>query len=739
MMKTIGVLGLIGLLFAGPRVWAQPAAPAPGTGDQKAGSAIDSQIGEAVLQTEAILRLPKGGEAVVETKLLGVVNPPSGVSFEGVRFEGYGRRVNTGSRDVGQMVWSQVSKIVDGKERTAVLDSAWATQVVMEGDTVPAELRLSAGGDMAALVKAVQQLNDLDVEEPEEEEEKKVLENDPRGGSYGRSTGSSENDIAGEYQPLESTQPKIQTETVVAETTIVTTAGCDVRVDETQGVAIVQSKEVTSGASGTSETACSDSEVRYLLQRSYARCSDKIDLSEMAAWPQYITYYVDSGGTTHDTGECVPDLEQEFEIVENKTGCAVYTDWSTITAQEQASLVYTNQNNSQVTVRGCEPVGTPVAITWTDAGCSIRHDFGANRSVLMEKAVFTLNGKTYTAQECTDRGVFYPHETVATVDGIKVCADIVALADMRVYPQTRTRINVNGAYQWIGDCTPDTNAAIDLVATHDGCSFVHDEPANVSYEEHRYYYLEGGVRTYVNNCSSSGVIYTHQVEGGAVHGYVNHDTQRFSYENTALYIDTPYGRIEVSAGQVREGAPQIAYIWLREETVETGQQSFEGCNTYTLTALNDVYQRPDGTEYTDSTGVAGTPVGPEDTCENILVDSRDLKSGGAAIFLSSWTFNLNGDTFMRQCNFAYYDTFATVEKRAMTNTASGVVISTTCGYFDLNGNGNTEDDFDGWRTFRSNGNFNVQVYRECGASSSSSQTLYVGQSAASHNQPACPF
>src|SRR3546814_11950490 len=59
----------------------------------------------------------------------------------------------------------------------------------------------------------------------------------------------------------------------------VTTEGCSPRVDEAQGVVIIQSRETKNeGGAVTPTGACSDSEMRYQIQKSYASCSDRVDI-----------------------------------------------------------------------------------------------------------------------------------------------------------------------------------------------------------------------------------------------------------------------------------------------------------------------------------------------------------------------------------------------------------------------------------------------------------------------------
>ncbi len=90
--------------------------------------------------------------------------------------------------------------------------------------------------------------------------------------------GGSSNDIAQGYHSL----PALPTQAETPELPTVTgftKDGCIPRVDEAQGVVIVQTRTQTSqGGVVTGQGACSDSELRFLIQKSYASCTDRIDM-----------------------------------------------------------------------------------------------------------------------------------------------------------------------------------------------------------------------------------------------------------------------------------------------------------------------------------------------------------------------------------------------------------------------------------------------------------------------------
>ena len=164
----------------------------------------------------------------------------------------------------------------------------------------------------------------------------------------------------------------------------VTAEGCQIRVDMAQLVAIQQSKTVTmEDGVPKQESACSDSSVRYPLQKDYAGCPDDVDLPSRSARPQFRWYYAEGeNGPRRTVGECLPDEDAEFAIVEDHAPCSVETDFANERAVPRAVLVYENRENRRVIARDCAPSQSrgPVDMYRDPAGCRIAHDFANGRS-----------------------------------------------------------------------------------------------------------------------------------------------------------------------------------------------------------------------------------------------------------------------------------------------------------------------------------------------------------------------
>jgi hypothetical protein len=634
----------------------------------------------------------QGGNPVqIKGQIVAVESGTSDVALGGVSVEGFARQVEVNGETVAQVVWNEVEKSVDGVAKGAVLDNSWSSQFPVSGGTVEAGRQLTAGGPMAAMSKAVRGISaQTTIAQSgggaagsslgKSEDEAQAASSESNSAESGRNAAAQGNDIASNFEKLK-VRPK--TETAVAEVlegTRITTQGCSIRTDEAQGVAVVQSKIINvKGGIDTGESACTDSEVRYELKRSVSRCSDKVEVGQLKAWPQYILYYTDDGGSNTDVGQCRVDTDKEFKMVEDKTGCTLETDFTSMTAKERSELVYENSQNNRIVVRGCEvtPSGT-VAMKETATGCTLRHDYSKNVSYQMKKITFALNNQEFTARECTDTDTSYPHETVAKLNGAPVCDYLVSTENGFAYPQNRKRINLDGAPQWVTECTPDTAGKSALVKTVAGCEsrFVHNLSAGQSFGMERTYYTgASGTAVYVSECLQSEVTYTHKIEGGDIHGYEAHDDQLYGFAKTKLYIDgTQIGKVEVSPAQVREGAVQVPYVFQRSEKALTGEVTYEGCNSIAARNNVEVYARPDGSTFSKVTGAAA-PADPVNSCTTARATSWAYVPGKDTVSIINCGYKGGTSVVISTVPWARSRSAVYSGYKTVTRTADNTVIS----------------------------------------------------------------
>ncbi len=557
---------------------------------------------------------------------LGFLNVPgaSATLTQGVTVKAFTRYVEFQGKKIGQIVLVGIEK--NGR-REALPADAYSTQFDLTTAELDTTNEVVVPGDGAALVAALVRLSEAAPEIPQEPDTTAADENSaqPQNGDAGGG-----NDQAASYQT-----PEAVTVTPEAtEAVRVTTAGCPIRIDLGQHRAIQQSKtETTKGAALVSESSCTDSTEGFDLQKSYAVCSDKVDLTARIATAQYLLFYIDAGGSRQEVTECASDTEKVFPIVEKFDACTTFLDYTAKKAIPQSTLTYQNDNNAEVQVRGCLASETKLAvpINSTASGCAIRHDFSLGKSFQQSTYNYELDGIIYTAGGCTDDGTTFTHNTV-TLDtvGNTVCPVVVDYSLNKATTQNRVQISINGVAEFISECTPDPSGDLALTATTDGCTnpafWQHDTVAGQSYGQERHYYTLNGTKEYANVCQNSQTTYAHQTE---TTGWQNHDDQLFAFPLETIYINAPTGRHDIVVSQVQSGATQMPFQLTGTTTVETGLATYTGCDKYADTQIVEQWKRPDATTHEKPIG-PGAPVGPNYVCALTVTASWPLLSTSAA-------------------------------------------------------------------------------------------------------------
>ena len=633
----------------------------------------DSTLSAISTRTITDLSLEDGETVPVDLKLIDLPGAPSELDLTTPTLKAYMRAVEVEDELIGQLVLA-------GVEKDGVLEplqqSDFAAQFPLEDPDIRAGEALAINGDTGALVDVLTRLQGEG--EPEEAE---VIAG-AGGGSEAVSSGGSgsSNEQAAAYTTPDAVE--VDDDPVIAVST--TTEGCEVRIDEAQGVAIEQSRSITTeDGVVTSEGTCSDTLNRFSLEKSYAACSDLVDLTAMTASAQYVLYYVDDGAERHDVSECGVDPDYVFEIVEDESACSVYLDFADYEAVPQAALTYTNKNNVETQVRGCQNMeDEAIAMEESAEGCTLRHDFDDNQSVQLTSWTYLRNGLTYLAQPCTDSDTTYAHESrYYNTGGEYLCDPVINEEAGTVTLQSKIGITVDSLWTAIAECEPD-QTSLAVSATTDGCEdaskWSHDLTASVSYGQHRHYYLNDGDRVYINDCQSSSVTYPHQID---LVGYQRHDNKLLAYPLTDIWIETDWGKYIVQNKAVTPGATAISYIKMGTETRWNGQSEYtdNSCTVYRLTDQVEIWQRPDISEYEKKIG-EGTPQGPEDACTSIALqpiwewtDHGTYKKG--SYYTSSTCYNHNDDPF--PCgNWTHWENISGEYRgRRMINRDDGRVVT----------------------------------------------------------------
>ncbi|MEP3246722.1 MAG: hypothetical protein ABJN40_23035 [Sneathiella sp.] len=529
---------------------------------------------------------------------------PADVSADGVKIKGYSQYVEVEGRKVGQVIITGLEK----EGRSATLDpNSFNSQFDLEEATLAPDRKIDVEGDRAALIEALRLLN----KEPEEEEEEDKPTSQAEGpADTAQNTGG--NDQAKSYETPERLEIA-PNPTVTVETT---TSGCSVRVDYPQLVAVQQSKTVYyEDGIQTSEDECSDSEVRYPLQRSYEVCSDTVDLQGMTANAQYTWYYVDQGQARQDVSDCEADPEKIFPITE-KQSCSVSLDFENKQAVIQTALIYNNVNGLETKVRDCEASLSipPLPLTQNTDTCALKHNFAGGYSEEMGTWTYEYEGVIYQATLCTNTEVTFTHNKVyKTAGGTDLCSVSVNMESREAVPMYRLQIEREGQAEFISECTPDEAGAFNITATTDGCSdpsiWDHDLAGGISYAKERFYY-DNPSRIYVTECLRSETTYSHNV---STTGWQNHDDTKSSYPLSTVTLNIDEVPYEVASSQVLPGASLSPYIYqsTHEDIISN---SYAGCDVIRNTAEVEEYKRPDGTDYSEVIG-EGTPIGPLDVCD----------------------------------------------------------------------------------------------------------------------------
>lgn len=548
---------------------------------------------------------------------LGALSVP-GVSpalTRGVTVKAFTRYVEFEGSRVGQLVLTGVEK---NGAREPLPSGLFNTQFDLEEPRLYPGEDVIMEGDAAPLIAALEKLAEAEKVAGDKKPEETALRDDRPAVQQNSGGGGTGNDLAGAYQAPAAVKvaPKQSVEGVN-----VTESGCTVRIDVAQMQAYRQNRiETVKDGVVISQTECSDDlSNANPLQKSYAVCTESVDLEAGTATAQYLLYYMDAGFARQEVSECTDDTDKVFVIVEKADGCSIFLDYTRLEAVPQVALVYQNDSNVEVQVQGCAASTTRLAVTMTPSadGCSIRHDFAARLSYQQSAYIYELGGIRYQAGGCTDTTTTYTHTKVYDdLAGGSVCSPVVDLASNGVTLQSRIQIRVDAASRFITDCTPDTSG-LALTATTDGCNnpfnWEHDLSSSQSYGQERFYYTRGGTREYVTECRQSQAVYIHQLE---TTGWQDHNDQRFSYALSTVYITLPAGRYDVVVSQVLSGTQQMPYELSGTELRENGNSTYEGCKKFQNRDTIEVYTRPDGTEYDHNAGAA-LPSGPTVACSKV--------------------------------------------------------------------------------------------------------------------------
>jgi hypothetical protein len=419
------------------------------------------------------------------------------LGLQNLIIEGQAKVTPTGETTDYDITWANASVYDDeGRKYSTYISSPFTSAVAPPaGEDITQGDTFTAEGDPNELIAAWERLQEL-MKDPENATDEEDSGEPVEAAKDFGGDGTNAEDVP-DY-----TGPEF---TAVTDPVITTTTdGCNINVDLDQMVAIVQEKTLEDGVE---VAACADTLTRYPIEKKYSTCSDYVDMDNLIVNRQYTLYYTNAA-TSEDVQvqDCTPD-----------------EDLATV-------------------------------ITETSDGCSIRHDFDEGVSYQQTKFTYINNqGVNTTLQTCADSDTTYTHgETQDT------CSPIVDTGNSLVSYQSRKRIIVNDAYQYITDCAPDGDTVAIQEEVCTSPRYTHDYDTGQSYLNKNYYYMDGMTRVDVVTCQQSEETFEHK-QDESVCTATNDDTTKKTTMYARTYIEEEPG-VKVYISSCEAVLPTIDYV-----------------------------------------------------------------------------------------------------------------------------------------------------------------------------------
>ena len=344
----------------------------------------------------------------------------------------------------------------------------------------------------------------------------------------------------------------------------------------------------------------------YVIKDDFTSCADKVDLPNLLAYAQFTTYYLDVAGVKHPVNQQCQPQSDAFKINADISVCSYAVNMSQHAAQEQGQLYYLDRLSARIMVRDCAPTATPaITVTSNTAACALRADYTNLIAVQQESWQYVdAKGSVQNVTSCVDSTITYP---ITPVYG--ACPDLVLSDKSAAFKQVRMQVTTLKGPQYLTDCEPSQTPGDEATpsTTVAGCetTFFTYVSQGQSFGSWRYFYqFAGSAPVYLTACLQSPTAYPIQSE---IQGYAYNDPQKTAQPKTALYIMPPGGRVDISAAQVRAGAANVAYTFVRTtNNARSGANYWVGCEAYQPTDQTDTYARPDATQVSYVVGAGPT-------------------------------------------------------------------------------------------------------------------------------------
>jgi hypothetical protein len=431
------------------------------------------------------------------------------------------------------IVWTGAYLVKEDGEKKSTDFGEPLESIVAVKDTLVKGDKFTAEGSSMEILLAWERLN-AEEEVVEEEVVEEQLVADEATANNGGGAGASETDprtadfVAPEF--AEVIEPLITT----------TTEGCNMNVDISQMVAIVQERTLEDG---TEITPCEDTLTRYPLNAKYSSCALSFDMPNSVAYEQFTLSYADpvSGGDIQ-VQDCTADSEKIISLTEDTSGCG------------------------------------------------IRDDFTLNKSFQQAEISYIYNGETVVLSACSDTATSYDHVTVTDT---AICPPVVTGTDVTF--QERLKIVVNSSDVYITPCTPDASTTI-AVLEEDCASprYTHDFDTDQSFLNKNYYYMDGATRVDVSSCVQGVTTYVHK-QDEALCTDTNDDTAKETTVRAKTYITDPDNGGDVIISSCGDVLPVVPYtkttsIWRQTSQSSNATVTYTGTNGAQInSSLTSIY------------------------------------------------------------------------------------------------------------------------------------------------------
>lgn len=392
-----------------------------------------------------------------------------------------------------------------------------------------------------------------------------------------------------------------------------TTDGCTIRHDLTKAASNQQKRRFYSDDGVQMIVSeCQNSEITYPIETAYGgECQSQPDLTKGVAVRAYYQFIKMPSGETVKVTPCTLDANKTIPIQEAALGCSLRHDIGKGLSYLQTKKYFledtvqkivsdcadTATTYNIVAVHGGEcqsspdlvkgvayrgfkrivklPTGETLTVTdcspdtektlpieTTTAGCTIRHDFTKNASFQQVKKFYMEDYVQNLVADCEDGSVSYAHYQTGNT-----CTNVVDSATKMAFITRRTAYKIGITENYATECVP-ASSGTPVTEEFGTCTpqYIHDIPAGQSYEASRFYYLNGGTRTYITSCASSTKTFVH-LKNEAACTAIHNDSEKYSTLYATTYITTPSGNVSVSG--CNPVLPNVSYTFLGRAWVES--------------------------------------------------------------------------------------------------------------------------------------------------------------------------